>query len=411
MMMINLEEPEAEMSTTINDETNEGDRKFVVQTGEGDLNFAINRPENEINVDFMNQLVEEEEKMKLLGLPMSFKSNVKQRNDKRQKKAKQNPNALTKRQKKIQNQVERFKRRRTSLFSKWSMIENEGIEIDNEMFYSITPEEIAEKIAIYCRNKVDYTILIDGFCGVAGNLIQFAIQNQNAFIIGIDLCAERIDSARRIAKIYGVECQCDFICGDFLKVAPSLHVKPDIVFLSPPWNGPNYKKKDRFLLSDLPIDGNAIFDVSRQLTENVAFYLPRNQCTDDLDALNAEYSMDFNNTLLFGQTLNVYFGDLVEEYFSSEESDSVSINYYNSSFGYCEPTINDTQTPSFWNYNLPYEPAIGNLARDQRLLISEEDLNNNLNENLNTNLPSTQSMDRIKKSILDTLEIKNCLLM
>ena len=99
------------------------------------------------------------------------------------------------------------------------------------MYYSITPESIAKNIAIYCEQKVDYTILLDGFCGVGGNLIQFAACNKNAFIIGIDCNFERVETAKKIAKLYNVENQCDFICGDFMCLATSLMINPDIVFL------------------------------------------------------------------------------------------------------------------------------------------------------------------------------------
>ena len=45
---------------------------------------------------------------------------------------------------------------------------DEGIELDNESWFSVTPEAIAQHIAERCRCDV----IIDAFCGVGGNAIQ-----------------------------------------------------------------------------------------------------------------------------------------------------------------------------------------------------------------------------------------------
>lgn len=48
----------------------------------------------------------------------------------------------------------------------------------------------------------------------------------------------RLDLARHNAVVYGVADQIDFLQGDFLQLAP--HLQGDVVFLSPPWGGPDY---------------------------------------------------------------------------------------------------------------------------------------------------------------------------
>jgi len=57
-------------------------------------------------------------------------------------------------------------------------------------------------------------------------------------VIAIDISEEKIRCARHNAAIYGVEDRIEFIVGDYLKLAPTL--KADVVFLSPPWGGPDY---------------------------------------------------------------------------------------------------------------------------------------------------------------------------
>jgi len=62
--------------------------------------------------------------------------------------------------------ISRYWIQRYDLFSKY----DQGIEMDEEGWYSVTPEEIAIKQAERCRGKV----VIDCFSGVGGNTIQFA---------------------------------------------------------------------------------------------------------------------------------------------------------------------------------------------------------------------------------------------
>ena len=49
--------------------------------------------------------------------------------------------------------------------------------------------------------------------------------------------------------MYGVEDRIEFIQGDFLKIAPTLTA--DVVFLSPPWGGPDYLTADVFDLETM----------------------------------------------------------------------------------------------------------------------------------------------------------------
>ena len=83
---------------------------------------------------------------------------------------------------------------RYNLFSRF----DDGVELDVESWFSVTPEAIAQHIAERCRCDV----IIDAFCGVGGNAIQFA-QTCN-HVIAIDIDPEKIRLARHNAKIYGV---------------------------------------------------------------------------------------------------------------------------------------------------------------------------------------------------------------
>lgn len=63
-------------------------------------------------------------------------------------------------------------------------------------------------------------------------------------VLAIDINAERLNLAQHNARVYNVADKIEFIQGDFLQLAPRL--RGDVVFLSPPWGGPEYLSADVF---------------------------------------------------------------------------------------------------------------------------------------------------------------------
>lgn len=109
--------------------------------------------------------------------------------------------------------------------------------------------------------------------------------------------------ARHNAEVYGVADRIEFIVGDFFQVAPLL--KADVVFLSPPWGGPDYLKKKVcsldlleneinlklfvcfapkvFNLEDLAgMDGKELVRAAKEISENLVLYMPRNTNTQQV---------------------------------------------------------------------------------------------------------------------------------
>ena len=105
--------------------------------------------------------------------------------------------------------------------------------------YSVTPEKIAKHIAEVCRCG----LVVDAFCGVGGNAIQFAKTCDR--VIAVDIDRNKIDMARNNARVYWVESKIEFIVGDFFKVVP--HLVADAMFLSPPWGGPEVSNNSLFV--------------------------------------------------------------------------------------------------------------------------------------------------------------------
>ena len=87
--------------------------------------------------------------------------------------------------------VNKYWKQRYSLFSKF----DEGIKLDEESWFSVTPEKIAEHIA----ERIQCDVIIDGFCGAGGNAIQFAKTCQH--VIAIDIDSKKLECARNNAKV------------------------------------------------------------------------------------------------------------------------------------------------------------------------------------------------------------------
>ncbi|XP_059971738.1 trimethylguanosine synthase [Mesoplodon densirostris] len=203
---------------------------------------------------------------------------------------------------------------RYRLFSRF----DDGIKLDREGWFSVTPEKIAEHIAGRVSQSFPCDTVVDAFCGVGGNTIQFALTGKR--VIAIDIDPVKIDLARNNAEIYGVADKIEFICGDFLQLASRL--KADVVFLSPPWGGPDYATAEIFDISTMMSpDGFEIFRLSQKITNNIIYFLPRNANIDQVASLagpggQVEIEQNFLNNRL--KTITAYFGGLIRR--SASES-------------------------------------------------------------------------------------------
>lgn len=201
--------------------------------------------------------------------------------------------------------IAKYWAQRYRLFSRF----DEGIKMDKEGWFSVTPERIAEHIAERCRCD----LLVDAFCGVGGNAIQFAFSCER--VIAIDIDPVKIALARHNATVYGVEDRIEFIVGDYMQLIPSL--KADVVFLSPPWGGPNYASAEVFdLKTMITLDGVRVFEETKTITENIAYFMPRNVNVEQLSSLagpggKMEIEQNFVNKKL--KTITAYYGELVQD--------------------------------------------------------------------------------------------------
>eukprot|EP00258_Populus_trichocarpa_P023993 XP_024440012.1 trimethylguanosine synthase isoform X7 [Populus trichocarpa] len=198
---------------------------------------------------------------------------------------------------------------RYTLFSRF----DDGIRMDEEGWFSVTPEPIAKHHALRCMGDT----IIDCFTGVGGNAIQFAQRYKH--VIAIDIDPKKIDYAFHNASIYGVSDQIDFIEGDFFALASKL--KADSVFLSPPWGGPAYSKVKTYNIKTMlkPRDGYSLFNTAKQIGHRIIMFLPRNIDLNQLAELcltsNPPWSLEVEKNFMNGKlkAITAYFSNTVIE--------------------------------------------------------------------------------------------------
>ncbi|XP_017217663.1 uncharacterized protein LOC108195209 isoform X2 [Daucus carota subsp. sativus] len=172
--------------------------------------------------------------------------------------------------------VRKYWVQRYNLFSRF----DEGIELDEEGWYSVTPESIAVRHA----KRVEDGLVVDCFTGCGGNAIQFAA----------------------IFTEVGAICH----------VSLSRVYEGDVVFLSPPWGGPSYIQSQKFTLDMLkPKDGWSLFQAAQSITPNIIMFLPRNVDINQVAELSwlssppLDVEIEENYVGENAKAITAYFGD------------------------------------------------------------------------------------------------------
>eukprot|EP00388_Colpodella_angusta_P022214 GDKJ01056720.1.p1 GENE.GDKJ01056720.1~~GDKJ01056720.1.p1 ORF type:complete len:551 (-),score=100.64 GDKJ01056720.1:6-1496(-) len=144
------------------------------------------------------------------------------------------------------------------------------------MKYSITPQNVAKSISSIRKDK--YRIVADVCCGAGGNAAQFSADKD--FVIAIDLERERVEMTRHNVKIQS-NCLIDVIQGDARHIC-FRDTKVDMIFMSPPWGGPDYNKSS-FRLSHLqPAPFDSLMNHYLPQSFHFALFLPKSTSYKDL---------------------------------------------------------------------------------------------------------------------------------
>ncbi|PON94201.1 RNA cap guanine-N2 methyltransferase [Trema orientale] len=205
----------------------------------------------------------------------------------------------------LSNDIGKYWCQRYLLFSRY----DDGIKMDAEGWFSVTPEPIARHHAFRCGSGM----IIDCFTGMGGNAIQFAQRSKH--VTAVDIDPKKIEYAHHNAAVYGVDDQIDFIRGDFFLLAPML--KAETVFLSPPWGGPDYAKVETYDIKTMlkPRDGYFLFNIAKKIAPRVVMFLPRNIDLNQLAELSLlaspPWSLEVEKNFVNGKlkAITAYFND------------------------------------------------------------------------------------------------------
>ena len=213
---------------------------------------------------------------------------------------------------------------------------DKGIKMDYESWYSVTPESIAKYIALITRGK----IIIDGFCGSGGNVIQFSKFGKKVYAIDID--KNKIDICKNNCNVYECENNIEFILDDYLNMKGK--IKADFVFLSPPWGGLKYKNSNVYSIKKF-MQPNIIdiIRVSLNVAKFILFYVPRNLDINELIDLvsfvkneieiNSGNKLSFDVRILYSnqkiKTLLIIFGYDVCDIISDDDIKQFLMHHYN----------------------------------------------------------------------------------
>lgn len=210
---------------------------------------------------------------------------------------------------------------RYSLFSRY----DQGIAMDYDSWFSVTPEVIAWHQAKRARRCFDQScVVVDAFAGAGGNAIQFALAG--CHVIAIEIDSRRASYLAQNAAVYGVADRIEIVCGDFLKLTKS--IVADVAFFSPPWGGPDYCRNGNYDVESM--GGQEAQYGLRNLLNKVfydmhcsaaIFWLPRNSSLSQLDnarcILPSEYDFfpcEVEYTELNGirKGLTAYYGKIAK---------------------------------------------------------------------------------------------------
>jgi trimethylguanosine synthase len=244
--------------------------------------------------------------------------------------------------------LDKYWNQRRRLFSRF----DKGIQLDEEGWYSVTPEQIADHVASrlvdLCQGS--NIVVLDAFCGCGGNAIAFAKQ-PNVSVIAVDTDRSKLRRAAHNAQIYDIpanklvfiECNVLFVLehcfknGVFVLDQPIatpeaaealmasmpppvptencrgyniggidlLTRKIDAVFLDPPWGGVDYE-----------VFGKTGYDLARNMRIQrpapppVAPTAHNANCSDGLDG---SFFDSFQSTPRNKQERKAQFNSTVDE--------------------------------------------------------------------------------------------------
>lgn len=155
----------------------------------------------------------------------------------------------------------------------------ENLKSDIEGLYSLSYKEDADMISQIIKNKYGNIKILDGTAGIGGNSISFGQYFLD--VTSIEINKERFEYLTENIKSFNL--QNKLINANFVD---HLNREYDLLFIDPPWGGPNYK----FELSvTLTIGDKSLIDIVNYIIKNkkiIVMKLPFNYNLIEFSNLN-----------------------------------------------------------------------------------------------------------------------------
>ena len=159
------------------------------------------------------------------------------------------------------------------MYFKGKIIDDSKFETTDEGIFSVTPPVEANLFSLIIKNMFPKAkIIMDGTANCGGNTISFGLFFDK--VISIEFEKENFDALKNNISLYNLD-NVEIRHGNTLNYYKK--EKYDILFLDPPWGGPNYKKKS---ILDLKLGNKDIKDMIHDLKNlkvmGLVFKLPNN---------------------------------------------------------------------------------------------------------------------------------------
>lgn len=146
------------------------------------------------------------------------------------------------------------------------------LKLDSEAFYSVTDQYTADRISRdIIRIFPDINIITDATACIGGNTYSFSKYFKQINAIEIDF--NRYQYLQNNIRILGTT-NIDIYNGDLMVIA--IRLTQDLIFIDPPWGGPDYKTKESIDLYLGDIELSEVCEHIKDSAQYIAIKVPVN---------------------------------------------------------------------------------------------------------------------------------------
>ena len=181
------------------------------------------------------------------------------------------------------------------------------LQADEQALYSITPAQDANTMSRLCANLPGMRdlgrkpVITDGCACVGGNVMSFALSGAYAQVNAVEFDESRARMLEHNVNVIRgrAPCTVNIVTGSYIALMYTL--SQDIVFLDPPWGGPEYKDLDTVSLS---LGDKHLADIVHDLhvhdlhsdgkTRYVVWKAPSNFAIDEMKEKLKKFELEMN---------------------------------------------------------------------------------------------------------------------